>query len=67
MIERCIMCGIPFFWVIFPLMFIGMMILFMIFSGRRARWYRCFPFDDRYNYGERIRKLEDEIQRLKGK
>jgi len=67
MIERCSMfCG-SYFWIIFPLIFFGMMILCMIFSRRRGRRFCCSPFDNRYDYRERIRKLEDEIERLKGR
>lgn len=52
-------------WMIFPLIFFGMMVLCMIFASRRGRWFCRFPFDDRYDYSDRIRKLEDEIERLK--
>jgi hypothetical protein len=58
-------CG-PSLWIIFPLIFLGMIILCMIFSKRRGRWFCCSPFDDRYDYRDRIRKLEDEIKRLRG-
>jgi hypothetical protein len=54
-------------WIIFPLIFFGIMILCMIFSRRRGRWSCCSPLNSRYNYQDRIRKLEDEITRLKGK
>jgi hypothetical protein len=56
----------PSLWIIFPLIFLGMMILCMIFSKRRGRWFCCSPFDDRHDYRDRIRKLEDEIKRLRG-
>jgi hypothetical protein len=59
-------CG-SYFWIIFPLIFFGMMILCMIFSRRRGRWSCFSPFDSRYYYRERIKKLEDEIERLKNK
>ncbi|UCC78276.1 MAG: hypothetical protein JSW64_08280 [Candidatus Zixiibacteriota bacterium] len=59
-------CG-SFLWIIFPVIFFGMMILGIIFSGRRGRWFCCFPPDNRYDYRDRISKLEDEIERLKGK
>lgn len=55
------------FWIIFPLMFLGMMILCMKLSRRRGRRFCCYPTDDRHDYGNRIRKLEDEILRLKGR
>ncbi len=61
------MCHEPSLWIIFPLIFFGMMILFMIFSRRRGRWSCCSPFDNRHNYRDRIRELENEIERLKGK
>lgn len=59
-------CG-SYFWVIFPMIFFGMMILCMILSGRRGRWFCCFPSDRRHDYRERIRELEDEIERIKGR
>ncbi len=61
------MFGEPFFWIICPMMFFGMMIVCMIFFGRRRRWLGCFPFDNGYSYRERIRRLEEEIDKLKGK
>lgn len=66
MIERFEMCHEPSLWIIFPLIFFGMMILFMIFSRRRGRRFCCYPSDDRYAQRERIRKLEEEIEKLKG-
>jgi hypothetical protein len=54
-------------WLICPLFFIGMMILCMIFSRRKGRRFCCFPSDNRSDNRERIRKLEDEIERLKDK
>jgi hypothetical protein len=53
-------------WIIFPLVFFGIMILCMVFSRRRGRWSCHFPYDRRYDYRDRIRKLEDEIERLRG-
>ena len=61
------MCGEPTFWIIFPLLFFGMMILCLVFSRRRGRWSCCSPYDGRYSNTERIRQLEEEIRRLKGK
>ena len=60
------MCGISHFW-IFPILFIGMMIIGMILSRRRDRWSCWFPYNGRYDYRDRIRRLEEEIERLKGK
>jgi hypothetical protein len=59
-------CG-SHFWIIFPLIFFGLMILCMVFSRRRGSWSRCSPFDDRDDYRDRVRKLEDEVKRLKGR
>lgn len=61
------MCGFPFLWIIFPLLFIGMMIICMIFSRRRGRWSCFYPYGGRYDYRDRIRELENEIEKLKGK
>lgn len=55
----------PHLWIIFPMMFLGILILCLIFSRRRRSWSCCFPWDDRYSNSERIRKLEEEMQRLK--
>ncbi len=60
------MCEFPHFWIIFPLFFFGMMILCAIVSRRGGRWSCCSP-NSRDDYRERIRNLEDEIRRLKGK
>jgi hypothetical protein len=59
------MCGEHFWWILFPLMFLGMMILCAIFSRRRGGWSCCSPWDNRYSSNERIRKLEEEIDQLK--
>lgn len=61
------MCGDSFLWLLFPLMFFGMMIVCMIFFRRRGRWFCCTPYYDRSSDRERIRKLEDEIRNLKGR
>lgn len=61
------MCGFPYLWMIFPLFFFGMIILCMIFSRRKGRWSCCTPYHDRYDVNDRIKELEDEIERLKGK
>jgi hypothetical protein len=55
------------FWLICPLMFFGMMVLCAIFSRRRGRRPYCLPFGYRYSHDERIRRMEEEIERLKGK
>jgi len=60
------MCAITGLWWICPLVFFGIMILCMIFFRRRGGW-TCYPaFNDRYSDNERIRRLEEETQRLKG-
>ena len=61
------MCAFPFIWIIFPLMFIGMMIIGMVFFRRRGGWSCCYPYGGRYDYRDRIRELENEIEKLKGK
>lgn len=53
-------------WLIFPLLFFGMMIFCMVFFRRRGRWTCCMPFTDRPSNDERIRQLEREVRRLKG-
>ena len=55
----------PWIWLICPLFFFGMMILCMLFSRRRGGWSCCFPSEYRDSHSQRIRKLEDEIRRLK--
>jgi len=67
MIERYVMCHEPYSWIFFPLVFLGIMILFAIFSRRRGGWFCCSPFDRRLNYLDRIRELENEIEKLKGR
>jgi len=55
-------------WLIFPAIGFGMMILCMVLSmTRRGGWFCCSPFDGRHSQEERIRKLEQEIQRLRSK
>ena len=61
------MCSFPYLWMVFPLFFFGMMILCMILSRRKGRWSCCSPYNDRYDYRDRIKELEDEVERLKGK
>lgn len=61
------MFGESFFWIICPLIFIGMMIICMIISRRRGRWSCCFPSDNIYDYRDRIQVLENEIEKLKDK
>lgn len=58
-------CG-PGLWWIFPLIFIGFVILCMVFMGRRGRWSCCSPSDGSYHYNNRIRKLENELEKLRG-
>lgn len=54
------------FWLICPLMFLGMMALCVILSRRRGRRFYCRPFGYIRSDDERIRRLEDEIRRMKG-
>jgi hypothetical protein len=61
------MCGYPYLWIIFPLFFFGMMIFCMIFSRRRGGWSCCNPYNGRYYHRDRIKELENEIEKLKGK
>lgn len=61
------MCGFPYLWMIVPLFFFGIMIFCMIFFRRRGDWSCCYPYDSRNDYRGRIRELEDEIEKLKGK
>ena len=55
------MCSEMSFWWVFPLFFFGMMIFCMAFFGRRGR-----RFDEKYSRDERIRRMEEEIKKLKG-
>lgn len=54
-------------WLVWPLMFLGMMVFCVIFSRRRGRWSCCSSFGDRHSRDEQIKRLEEEIKRLKGR
>lgn len=53
-------------WLICPLVFFGMMVLCFVFNRKSGYWSCCSPRDDRYSNDERIRRMEEEIRRLKG-
>jgi len=59
------MCMESGMWLIGPLMFLGIIILCMVFSRRRGRWSCCSPLNSRSHHSDRIGKLEEEIQKLK--
>lgn len=62
------MYGDTWIWLVFPAIALGMMILCrVLFRTRRGGWSCCSPFGGRYSQEERFRKLEEEIQRLRGK
>jgi hypothetical protein len=55
-------------WMVFPIVFFGMMILCMALSRRRNGGWCCgSSFADRFSHDERIRRMEEEIKRLKGR
>ena len=60
------MCFETGFWWICPLFFLAVMIFCALAFGRRRRWSCCSRFGGRYSTDEQIRRLEQEIQRLKG-
>lgn len=59
------MCIESWLWLIFPVIFLGMMVLCVSRAGKRGRRFCCTPFGYRYARDDRIRRLEDEIRRLK--
>ena len=60
------MAHVESWWWIFPLICLGMMLL-RPFGRTRKGWRgRCFPFEYRSEDRERLQRLEEEIQNLKG-
>ena len=60
------MCAETGLWWVWSLLFFALMILCMLVFGKRGRWLCCSPFEYRNSRGEYIRRLEEEIKRLKG-
>jgi len=60
------MCGETWHWMIFPMVFFGLMFLCMVVSRRRRGGWCCGPsFADRFSHEERISRMEEELRRLK--
>lgn len=54
-----------YWWWVFPLMFLGMMILLSVSRARRGWRGWCFPSGRRGDHRGRIDRLEEQIKGLK--
>jgi hypothetical protein len=62
------MCGETWYWIVFPMIFLGMMILCMFVSRRRKGGWCCgSAFADRSSHEGRISRVEEELRNLKNR
>lgn len=61
------MCSETWHLLVFPVIFFGVMILCMFFSRRKGGRFCGSSFVDRFSHEERIRRMEEELRRLKSR